>query len=86
MKNETWTLIPHSQNDNVIASIWVFKVKQREDGSVEHLKARLVVNGLRQLEGVEYNQKFSSVVKLMSIRLVLTIAVTKEWTLVFLTW
>lgn len=82
VRNETWTLIPRSAEDdltNVINVIWIFKVKQREDGSVERLKARLFANGVRQLEGVEYNQTFSLVVKPVSIRLVFTVAISKGW-------
>lgn len=47
MKNNTLTLIPQDFGDNVINSLWIFKIKQREDGSVEKLKAHLVANGLR---------------------------------------
>lgn len=41
-----------------------------------------MANGVRQLEGVEYNQTFSSVVKPVSISLVLTIAISKGWSMV----
>lgn len=61
--NGTWELSPRSSNDNVINSLWVFKVKQREDGFVEQLKACLVANGMRQIEASEYHYTFSPVVK-----------------------
>lgn len=38
-RNEMWTLVPRSKDDNVINCLWLFKVKQRVDGSVERLKA-----------------------------------------------
>lgn len=45
-RNGTWRLIDRSPNDNAINCHWVYKVKQKEDGSVERLKARLVANGM----------------------------------------
>lgn len=44
-KNDTWELITWIPSDNIINSMWVFKVKQKVDGIVEHLKAHLVANG-----------------------------------------
>lgn len=41
-RNNTLTLIQRSSFDNVINCKWVFKVKQRDDGTVEWLKACLV--------------------------------------------
>lgn len=49
VKNETWELVDESPTDNVISCIWLFKVKERADGSVDFLKARLVVNGTNQI-------------------------------------
>lgn len=40
-----------SPADNILNSIWIFKVKQRVDRSVERLKAHLVANGACQIEG-----------------------------------
>lgn len=61
--NDTWSLV---------------KVKQREDGSIERFKVCLVANGMHQVEGTDYTETFSPVVHPLSIRLVLTLAVTHE--------
>lgn len=48
---------------------------------MESLKVHLVANGLQHIEGSEYNETFSPVAKLISIRLVLTIAISRGWKL-----
>ena len=40
--NGTWTLCSRPNNHNVIRNKWVYKIKQKSDGFVDHFKARLV--------------------------------------------
>ncbi|GJU83864.1 retrovirus-related pol polyprotein from transposon TNT 1-94 [Tanacetum coccineum] len=60
-----------------LQSKWVFKVKEKQDGSKRH-KARLVVKGFQQKRGVDYNEIFSPVVKITTIRLVFSIVAAKD--------
>ena len=57
-----------------IENKWIFKKKTDADGNVTIYKARLVAKGYRQVQGVDYDETFSPVAKLKSVRIMLAIA------------
>ena len=81
MKNKTWHLVPPKHGDNVIDCKWVYKIKRKSDGSIDRYKARLVAKGFKQRFGIDYEDTFSPVVKSATIRLVLSIAISRGWSL-----
>jgi histone deacetylase 1/2 len=80
-KNQTWHLVPRPKGKNIVGCKWVYKIKRKADGSVDRYKARLVAKGFKQKYGIDYEETFSPVVKAATIRLILSIAVSRGWSL-----
>lgn len=80
LANRTWSLVPYDEGMNVVNCMWVYKIKQKSDGTIEHYKARLVAKGSQQ-PGLDYNDTFSPVVRHATIRLVLVHALFQGWSI-----
>ena len=59
-ENKVWTLMDLPDDRQAIENKWIFKKKTDADGNVTFDKARLVVKGFRQVQGVDYDKTFSS--------------------------
>ncbi|XP_071719079.1 uncharacterized protein [Rutidosis leptorrhynchoides] len=79
MENNTWVLVPKTDDMKVIRSMWIYKHKLKSDGSLEQYKARLVGDGRTQTIGIDCNDTFSPVVKPSTIRIILSLALSQSW-------
>ena len=50
-------------------------MKYRQDGSIDKFKARLVSRGYEQILSIDYDETFSPVVRLTSIRIILALSI-----------
>lgn len=80
-KNDTWSLVSLPKNRQVVGCKWVYKIKRNADGSISRYKARLVAKGFNQIAGLDFSETFSPVVKQATVRVMLTIALAKGWTI-----
>ncbi len=61
--NHTFNLIPLPQGRTTISTHWLYKIKQRADGTVDHYKARWVAKGFTQRPGIDFNKTYTPIVR-----------------------
>ncbi|PKI66777.1 hypothetical protein CRG98_012783 [Punica granatum] len=79
LQNDTWDLVPPKPTQNIVGCKWMYRIKQKADGTIDRYKARLVAKGFNQREGVDYEETFSPVIKHVTICTILSIAVSLQW-------
>ncbi|KAK1423986.1 hypothetical protein QVD17_19297 [Tagetes erecta] len=78
LQNHTWELVDLPPGCKPLGYKWVFKKKPKPDGITKEYKARLVIKGYNQREGLDYFDTYSPVTRITSIRLVLAIAAIRN--------
>ncbi|XP_074300473.1 uncharacterized protein LOC141631744 [Silene latifolia] len=79
--NKTWSVVDLPPNKSAIGCMWVYKIKRKSDGSIERYKARLVVFGNHQVEGIDFVETFAPTVKMVTVRTFLALAAINNWEL-----
>ena len=74
-RNDIWDLVGFPYGRKTIGSKW-FKRKTNAAGRIEKYKTRLVAKGYSQVEGVNFGEIFSPMVKLTSISVLMSLAAT----------
>ncbi|KAJ9556796.1 LOW QUALITY PROTEIN: hypothetical protein OSB04_011410 [Centaurea solstitialis] len=78
LQNHTWELVDLPPGCKPLGYRWMFKKKMKADGTIDKYKARLVIKGYRQKEGLDYFDTYLPVTRITSIRLVLAIAAIRN--------
>ncbi|GJV23286.1 putative ribonuclease H-like domain-containing protein [Tanacetum coccineum] len=68
-RQQVWILVDLPNGKKAIGTKWVFRNKKDERGIVIRNKARLVAQGHRQEEGIDYEEVFAPVARIKAIRL-----------------
>ena len=71
--NQIWTLVHPSKGIKPVGCKWILKKKTYMEGNVITYKSRLVAKGYRQRQGIDYDETFSPIAMLKSIRILLAI-------------
>ncbi|KAH9780110.1 hypothetical protein KPL71_007953 [Citrus sinensis] len=77
--NKVWELVEAPNGVKPIGCKWIYKRKREVDGRVETFKVRLVAKRFTQKEGIDYEETFSPVAMLKSIRILLSIAAVLDY-------
>lgn len=75
LENNTFEITSLPESKRAIPCKWVFKKKTDENGKIVKYKARLVIKGCAQKKGIDYQEVFSPVVRMSSLRYLFALAV-----------
>ena len=79
--NGTWELVTLPPDKAPVGCHWVYTMKVGPEGQVDRLTTRLVAKGYTQQYGSDYYDIFSSMAKIASARLLLSMAAMRSWLL-----
>nr|GEV06564.1 zinc finger, CCHC-type [Tanacetum cinerariifolium] len=74
MENNTWVLSDLPPGCKPLGCKWIFKRKMKVDGTVDKFQARLVIQGFRQKERIDYFDTYAPVARITTIILLLALA------------
>ena len=77
--NETWVVEDLPVGKKALGCKWVYKIKYNFDGTIERLKARIVILGNHQIEGIDYTKTFALVAKMVIVRVFLAVTAAMNW-------
>ncbi|GJZ40482.1 ribonuclease H-like domain-containing protein [Tanacetum coccineum] len=80
-RNNTWYVCDLPYGRKAIGCKWIYKIKYKSFGEVERYKVRLVAKGFSQRESFDYDETFSPVIRMVTVRCLISIVVVNGWPL-----
>ena len=77
VRNRTWDLVKFPIEKRALQNKWVYRLKE-EDGGKKQYKNRLVVKGVAQKKGIKFDEIFSPIAKMNSIRTILSLVAVED--------
>jgi hypothetical protein len=81
MKNDVWEIVLKPERKSIVTSKWIYKIKHVADASIKKYKARFMVRGFSQKEGVYSKETFGPVARYTSIGTIISLASVMGWRL-----
>jgi hypothetical protein len=81
-EHKTWTVVQREDlpnGANVLPSTWALRIKRYPDGRLRKFKARFCARGDRQVEGVDYFDKWAPVISWSTVRMLLCMSINQGW-------
>ena len=78
LSHRVFTLMRLPPGRTAIPTHWVFDLKRDAHGNIIRFKARLVVDGSRQIYGIDFSEVFSPTSHLTTVRLLLALAAAED--------
>ena len=78
-KKDTWILVPLPNEKKFVKCKWVFSIKHKAYSSIERYRTRLAARGYTQTYGIDYQETFSPIAKLNTIRVFLSLTANLDW-------
>ncbi|KAK9053197.1 hypothetical protein SSX86_029829 [Deinandra increscens subsp. villosa] len=75
-----WRLVKRPEDKKVIPTRWLYKNKKDDTGIIVRNSARMIVQGHRQVHGIDYDEVYAPVARLEAIRIFLAVATYLNFT------
>jgi hypothetical protein len=77
----TWDIVDIPKDRQPLGARWVYRLKTDQNNNIIKYKARWVVQGFKQIEGLDYLETFSTVCRPETYRITFVLATALGWTL-----
>ena len=78
-QNNTWDVVDLPTGKKAIGTKWVFKLKQKANGTIDRYKAQLVAKGYAQQKGIDYEETFAPTSRMTIVRSMISMATCFRW-------